>query len=452
MNDLFEIAKSGLLAAQQKSTVTANNIANADTPGYSQERVNLEPVFYNRNGVSTGLGVKTGDVVRVRDNLVDKQLQTKNSELGGLNTKSKIYGELQSLMITNSGNDLDKNITSFFNSFSDLANNPQDNSLRNAVLSNAKTLVDKFHSLSSGMDQIQQATQTDVGGIVTKINSILQDLAQTNTSIAQSNDINKSDNTSKDLQTQKLSDLSKLVNFTTSTDQTGALEIRIGGMIVLDGSHASTINQGATDPGGKINIRLNSGKLLDVQDGQLAADIKMANDVIPGLKDQLNNLASKIVKEVNQVHSAGYGLADNVQRNFFESTKTLASNIQINQDILNNPENIAASSVAGQAGNNQNALNMVNLRNKAVINGENFYQSALSLISSPGTTLSTIKSDIQTKQSAQQMLQNQQDSVSGVNIDEELSKMIKFQNAYQASAKVIVAGKQMFDALLNTIQ
>ena len=85
------------------------------------------------------------------------------------------------------------------------------------------------------------------------------------------------------------------------------------------------------------------------------------------------------------------------------------------------------------------------------MSGKTFFQNALGLRSEPGITLSSIKSEIQTKQSAQQMLQNQQDSVSGVNLDEELSKLIKFQNAYQASAKVMVAGKQMYDTLLNMI-
>jgi len=449
MNDLFEIARSGLLAAQQKSTVTSNNVANADTPGYSRERVNLEPAFETVNGVSKGLGVKTGEVVRMRDTLVDKQLKIKNNELGGLNTRSKVYNQLEALMITGSGNDLDKNISDLFNSFSDLANNPQESNLRNVVLSKAKTLVNKFHSMSSGMDQIQQSTKNEIGSVIDKVNSLLKDLSNTNTSIAQSSAVNKSDNTSKDLQTQKLSELSKLVDFTTSTDQTGALQIRIGGMLVLNGSDVSTIKEEVAKPGDKINLRLNNGKLLDVNNGQLAAGLNMVNNVIPDLKNNLNTLSAKLVQKVNQVHISGYGLADNVQRNFFDPTDTTAANITINPDILNHPENIAASSVAGEAGNNNNALNMVNLRDQSVIKNGTFYQNALALISKPGTTLSTVNSDIETTQSAQHMLQNQQDNVSGVNLDEELSNLIKFQNAYQASAKVIAAGKQMYDTLLN---
>jgi len=451
MKDLFEIARSGLIASQKNSTVTANNIANADTPGYSRQRVNLQPVDYNINGSSMGLGVKAGDVVRVRDGLIDKQIQLKNQELGGLNANSRIYGQLESLFITKSGGDLDKNISDFFNSFSDLANNPQDINLRNVILSNSQTLVNKFHSLGNGLNQIKDETQNDTGNIINKINSLLKDIAETNISIAHSHAVGKSDNTSKDLQTQKLNDLSKLIDFNTTTDNNGALEIRIGGLLVLSGSHASSIKPEITDPGSKMNLRLDNGKLLNVQKGQLASEVKMINNVIPDLQTKLDNLASNIVQNVNQVHTSGYGLNDSVQRNFFDPSKTTAATIQINQDIQTHPGDIAASSVAGEAGNNQNALGLVNLRDKNVMNGKTFFQNALGLISEPGITLSSIKSEIQTKQSAQQMLQNQQDSVSGVNLDEELSKLIKFQNAYQASAKVMVAGKQMYDTLLNMI-
>ncbi len=451
MNDIFEIARNGLLSAKQTTSVIAHNIANADTPGYTREQVVLQPLGYHANGTSYGMGVNVADVQRMRNDLIDNQIRQKEQELGSLSTKSTIYNQIQSLFVTDSGSDLDANISNLFNSFSTLSTNPQDNTLRNTVISSAQTLTNKLHSLSNGLEKTSQATVKDANNVVTQVNSLLRDLAEINGSIARSNADGQSDNNSKDLQVQKLDKLSKLVNFDTGTDNNGALEIRISGMLVLSGTQASSIKTEMSQPGSQMKLRLDNGKLLDVNDGQLAADIQMVNTTIPDLSSGLDQIASTLVQQVNSVHKSGYGLADNVSRNFFDPSKTTAATIQLNPDILNNPENIAASSASGEAGNGDNATKLVALRDAPVLNGKSLLEGAVQLISKPGAELSSVQSETQTKDSVRQMLVNQQDSIAGVNIDEELSNLIKFQNAYQASAKVLNAGQQMYDSLLKIV-
>ena len=449
MNDIFEIARNGLLAAQQTTSAIANNISNANTPGYSREQAILQPLGYEANGQSYGLGVNVSDIQRMRNNLIDTQIHQKEQELGGLSTKSTIYNQIQSLFSTNSGSDLDANIGDFFNSLSDLSTNPQDITLRDTVISKAQALTNKFHSLSNGLQKTSQQTVKDTSNVVDQVNSLLKDLAVINTSIARSNADGKSDNNSKDLQTQKLDQLSKLVNFTTSEDNNGALEIRIGGMLALSGTHASTIKMEQSQPGNQIKLRLDNGKLLDVNNGQLAADIEIVNKTIPVLSSKLDQLASTMVQQINTIHKSGYGLNDSIQRDFFDPTKTSAATIQIKSDILNDPGNIAASSAAGEPGNGDIATKLVGLRNTPLVDGKTLTEGAVQLISQPGIMLNSVQSEIQTKDSVRQMLTNQQDSIAGVNIDEELSNLIKFQNAYQASAKVLMAGEQMYDSLLK---
>lgn len=451
MNDIFEIARNGLLSAKQTTSVIAHNIANADTPGYTREQVVLQPVGYHANGTSYGMGVNVADVQRMRNDLIDSQIRQKEQELGSLSTKSTIYNQIQSLFVTDSGSDLDTNIGDLFNSFSTLSTNPQDNTLRNAVISSAQTLVNKFHSLSNGLEKTSQATIKDAHDVVTRVNTLLKDLAAINGSISRSHADGKTDNNSKDLQVQKLDELSKLVNFDTSTDNNGALEIRIGGMLVLSGNQASSIKTETALPNGQMKLRMDNGKLLDVKGGQLAADIEMVNKTIPDLSNGLDQIASALVQQVNTVHKSGYGLADNVSRNFFDPSKTTAATIQLNSDILNNPENIAASSAQGEAGNGDNATKLVALRDAPVLNGKSLLEGAIQLISKPGTELSSVQSEAKTKDSVRQMLANQQDSIAGVNVDEELSNLIKFQNAYQASAKVLNVGQQMYDTLLKMV-
>jgi len=169
------------------------------------------------------------------------------------------------------------------------------------------------------------------------------------------------------------------------------------------------------------------------------------------MEQHLNNMAKTLVKQVNKIHSSGYGLNDSVQRNFFNNANTTAKNISINKTLLNNPGDIAASSMPGEAGNNNIAIQLSKLQNKKVLNGQTLGTNAISMMSKPGNRITELKSQIKTQKSAKELLFNQQQSQSGVNIDNQLTNLIKYQNAYQASAKVLTAGRQMSNALLSIV-
>lgn len=451
MRSIFEISKSGLFAAQQSMRTTSHNIANANTPGYTRQRSELSAEVLRQNGFTIGQGVSVEQIQRLRNDLTDKQIMMKDHELGDLNERSRIFKQIESVMVTSTGDDLDKSLSDFFNSFSELSNNPQDSNLRNIVVSKAQSLTDKFSNTAEGLAEIKDQVFSSAQTKVDKVNSLLQNLADVNSDIARAEATGRPDLNSKDQQTELLKKLSELVTVDTKFNGDGTVEARIGGIVVLNDQEVSKISAESGPGSNAFRLRLDNGKLLDPGKGALSADIHMFEKGIPDMQQKLDKIASSVVTQVNAVHSGGYGLNDSVSRNFFNPANTSADSMSLNPNIVSNPDHIAASSVPGEAGNNDNALLISDLRNLSLLDGKTLNNNVVEMMSKPGLKLNELDKNISSKESAKQLLVNQQQSEAGVNVDEELSNLIKYQNAYQASAKVLNTGQRMYDTLLGIL-
>ncbi|MDZ7772909.1 MAG: flagellar hook-associated protein FlgK [Balneolaceae bacterium] len=182
--DILEIAKNGLLSSQKASGVVSHNIANANTPGYTRQRAELSEQIHRQGGFTLGRGVTIAQVKRLRNNLIDEQIMMKEHELGDLNERNRIYQQIESVMVTSTGDGLDVGITDFFNSFSELSNNPQDINLRHNVISKSRTLISKFKDMGSDLKDIDEQTLAAARNRVDKVNSLLGQLADINADIA----------------------------------------------------------------------------------------------------------------------------------------------------------------------------------------------------------------------------------------------------------------------------
>jgi len=456
MKSLFEIAKSGLQSSRHSMSITANNIVNADTPGYSRQRLEKTPNGMYVGQSYVGLGVNIGNVVRLRDNMNDILLHNKQQDMGYLKGKADLYGKLEATLVSDSGNDLDSQVNSLFDNFSNLASNPQDSSIRNNLVSEAIQFTNRMRSTSTQIDQISDQDRSFTEQTIKSINKLLNNINDLNKSIKQGKAKGQPDFKSLDIRDEKLSQLSELVDFQSQVTETDAIKIQIGGKSVVDENKAYTLKSEVDNVNKKFRLRLDNGLLIKPSGGKLGAQIEMYEKDIPNLKNNLNKIASTMVSEFNKLHSQGYGLSDNVQRNFFNPSGTTAATIQLNQDIIDNPNNIAASSVAGEAGNGDLAAKIADLRDQKVIgktvNNQSLTEYTVGVVSNPGVKLNSVNSTIQVRDSEIQMLKNQQEQTAGVSVDEELSRMIKFQNAYQGAAKVMSSAQKMYDTLINIVR
>lgn len=449
MKTLFEISKSGLRAAERSLSVTSNNIINADTPGYTRQRVDKESVGMRMTGFHAGLGVNITSITRMRNEMTDVVLNEKRQDMGFLQEQSKIFDQLEASMASDSGGDLDVRIGRVFDMFSSLSADPQDMSVRNSLLTEADQLTSKLSDISRNIDRTGNLVQDSANSTIDNINQILQDLDTLNNAITKGQSSGKPDHASLDMQVKKLEELSGFIDFESQVSDKGALQLRVGGVLVLDEDKASMMRAEIDDVNKSFNVRLDSGKLVESTGGKLGADIEMYENGIPELKNRLDEVASTLVNEFNEIHSQGFGLEDGNFRNFFDPSFTNASNIKVSDDIRANVSHIAASSVDGEAGNGEIAGQLADLRNENVIGGRKLVDYSVDLISTPGRNLSEIRSNMEVRDSEISMLTTQQEREAGVNVDEELSMMIQYQNAYQGAARVMSAAQQMYDTLIG---
>ncbi|MFO7846560.1 MAG: flagellar hook-associated protein FlgK [Balneolaceae bacterium] len=452
MKTLFEISKSGLRSAERSLSVTSNNVINADTPGYSRQRVDKEPVGMQMTGFHAGLGVNITSITRMRNEMTDVVLNEKRQDMGFLKEKEQIFDQLEASMASDSGGDLDMRIGKVFDMFSELSADPQDKSVRNSLMTEAEQLTSKFADISRNIDRTSDIVKDNTNSTIENINQLLTDLDSLNDAITQGQASGKPDHASLDLQVEKLEELAGLIDFESQVTDKGALELRVGGVLVLDEDKASSIRGEVDDVEKSFNLRLDSGKTIQSAGGKLGADIDMYENEIPGMKERLDEVANTLVEQFNAVHSQGYGLEDDTTRNFFDPSSTGASDIRINDDLKQDVGHIAASSVAGEAGNGDIAGQVADLRNEPMIGGRKVVDYAVNLISTPGRNLSEIRSNIEVRDSEISMLNAQQEREAGVNVDEELSMMIQYQNAYQGAARVMSAAQEMYDTLIGIVR
>jgi flagellar hook-associated protein 1 len=452
MRTLFEIGKSGLRTAERSLSVTSNNITNANTPGYSRQRVETKPVGMQKTPFHAGLGVNITEVSRMRNEMNDILLNQKRQDMGYLKEQARVYQQLQTTMSTDTGNDIDMRVSRLFDAFAQLSADPQDLSVRNNLISEATQLTLKLSDINQTLERTSELTRDSAITTVNQINKLVQKINNLNKTITQASGQGKPHHASMDERVQTLEKLAELVDFDVTMGDNDAVMLDIGGIKVLDENRAIPFKPEIDDTTKTFRLRLENGKTIESFSGKLGAEIEMYQKGVPEMKEKLDFLSAKLVEEFNNIHSQGYGLEDDTFRNFFDPDFTTAADIRVNGALINNHKHIAASGEAFEAGNSDLAVQMAGLRDQPVMDGRKFVDYSVNLVSLPGTKLSDLNSQIEARDSEIQMLSNLQEQEAGVNIDEELSLMIQYQNAYQGAARVMSAAQEMYDTLIGLMR
>ena len=454
MRTLLEITKSGMDVAQRGLETTSNNIANVNTEGYARQRLVTNSLFSRNGQFFDGLGVRVTDVQQLRDFRLNNLIYEKNQELSFLNVKSNTYSQLETSFTTESGNDLDSRISTFLNTFGDLAANPVSLDIRRKVVSDAEQLIDTFNNLHTSISSQKNMIAEDVESLVGVVNQQLNDIASLNAQIKQSYVNKRSTNGLIDQQALKINELSKLMNLDVHRNEEGQVDLTIKGISVLAGTKVHELYLANDTSSDVINVRLTQGgQGVDLDTGELGAFIELHNTDLPKLEADLNDFSTQILERVNNLHTSGVGRNDDVRRSFFELDGTNPNKLIINQDILSDIRNIAAEdpNSSNASGNGIIAQQIADLKDVEFLKGYKPTEFAIQFISEPGTKLHALESNVELRSSELDLLKNQDQQVSGVNMDEELSKMIQYQQGYQGAAKIMQSAQLMYQSLMSIL-
>ncbi len=221
----FSNALTGLNVNQQALSVLSQNIANANTPGYSKQVVNQQAIYINGQGE----GVSVQDVTRKVDDYLTQAVQQQNSTTGETGVLTNYNSRIQLLMgQPGSQNSIDSYVDSFFNSVQSLAQTPQDTTLQQGVVSSGVTLASQVQQLAEGLQNLQLQADQDITSAVTAVNNDLKTLAQLNVTISNSTALGQSTADLDDQRDSVLNDIAQYMNIQTFTRDNGAINVTTG--------------------------------------------------------------------------------------------------------------------------------------------------------------------------------------------------------------------------------
>ncbi len=450
---LFEISSKSLATYQRALSISSNNIANAANPNYSRQRAILTTTEPDHStNIELGTGVDITDVERVRNTILDSQIRKYNGYKEDADYRTSVMGNIESLYSEPTDAGLSNLIKKFFNSWNELAGDPASISYRNQVVNSARQMTDKIKSIYSGMDVVRNDLKADASEAVKSINRILTNLADVNQQIYNASTTNKTVNTLMDSRDQLLKELSKYANLNVHINNDNTATVSMGGVNVIDRSNAYELSVNTVSSGGrnKLQVLVHGDTSLRLNSGKLNAMLDIYNEKIENYKDSIDSISNTIMNNVNSVHTTMQTIGTPPETNIKFFTSYSAGKLEINTDILSDPKKIAVSS-DGSNGNSDGAIQIADIADKNLIDGESISGKYSDLLTDIANEKSTNTKQVETFDLVLQQLDSQQAQESGVNVDEEMVNVLKYQRSYDASAKLIKIADDILRTLIEMV-
>ncbi|MGN7296509.1 flagellar hook-associated protein FlgK [Ferdinandcohnia sp. SAFN-114] len=502
----LETARRGMMTQQSALYTTGHNIANASTPGYTRQRVNFtQTTPYPSPGLNApkfpgqlGTGVEAGTIQRVRESFIDAQFRGEQTKTSYWGTRASALGKMEEIMNEPTETGLANTLNQFWQSLQDLAANPEDQGARSVVRQRGEMVANTFNYLSNSLTAIKDDFGKQISVTVKTVNSLSDQISKINKQISEIEPVGYLPNDLYDERDRLIDELSKYVEIKVHPPRSsggdslpvaeGILDISIVGengteTKLIDGSNFKKLSvvpaidsdgDGVNDqPTGPVTgFQLDGQAVPFIRSGEMKALVEaygyMENGEEKGIYnkmlDDLDKMAYSFVTQFNAVHSQGYTLKTSTDESnsggdFFEpfnnGYKNAAATISVSSNI-DNLSNIASSNAPGESGNGLNATNLANVKNTDFSNIpgseikagsiQSFYES---LIGSMGVDSQEAIRMADNAAVLKDSVENRRQSVSAVSLDEEMTNLIKFQHAYNGSARMITVLDEMLDRVIN---
>ncbi|SFU20220.1 flagellar hook-associated protein 1 FlgK [Kosakonia arachidis] len=541
--NLFNIAQSGLSAAQLALDVVGNNLSNATTDGYSRQNIMLGEA----GGLTTrygffGYGVQENDVIRSYDGFLNNQVRGSTSQFQAVNGRYEQLSQIDDLL-GDGTNNISVTTNNIFGAMQKMSSNPADVAARQEVLSQFKAVANQYQTNSNTLNGLKKSTNTKISQTVDDINSYAKQLATLNKEIAKVQA--GSGGLPSDLLDQRDQILGKLSGLTgikvNENSTTGRVDVTLAnGNLLVDGDSVCELKAEVSpeDPSKTIVSYIDaSGNAMPVDEDQMSSGtlgglFKFRNTDLKDAENQLNQLALQMATKFNEVNKAGYdrngavgtdifSIADpqaiansnntgnaslNITRSDVSAVKaqdytmtydgstwtvTSSDGRKITPDVgsdgslsfdgitvtpqgtpqagdsfmfnpvsgaagslsvaLSDGDQIAASSSSdpSEQSNNENLKDMLAIKDLQIVDGATLSDAYANLVSSVGSAMTDVKSELTTSANVASQWLQQQQSVSGVDINEEYINLQMYTQYYQANAQVLQTATTLFDSILS---
>ena len=456
-------ALSGLLTHRRALDVTGHNIANVDTPGYSRRRADLTatgqsvvPAMWSRTD-SPGGGVSVTGTTRIRDEFLERQAYAAHGSSYRLSVEAAMLTRIEQTVPEPSDVGLAAQLGDFFAAWDDVANNPGNMAGRIAVLQQASTVASTLNRVSAEMRDIRDAAVGELESLVSEVNAIAKNIADLNGAVSRAEAAGLDAHDLADQRDQLVLELSQKVGVSTRPGELGTVDVLLNGSALVRGTQAQELRVAEPEPLGpphagtgldRVEVQWAiDGYPATIAGGSAAGLMASVNEHVPRAIGELDAVAAAMVSTVNSLHQTGQGLdaVADVNLDFWDPTGTTASTIAVSTDVLGQPSRVAAATAGAGELDAGVAQELAALFSSAT--GPNAaYESMIGRLA-VATQSTGRRADIQHDVALR--ADDQRLSVSGVNLDEELTNMIATQRAYEASARLMNAVDALLDTLVN---
>ena len=465
----IETSLRGLRAQQLALDVTGHNISNANTPGYTRQVADMKATApyavptMNRLNVAgqIGTGVAVTQIQRMRDQFVDRRTQYENASLGYWDARQRSFDHLEVTLAEptelDTGASIGFQLNEFWSALQQLgnANRPDNVAVRSVVREKANNLCDTIRSTYNQLTALQDDVNAELAVRIGRINTLAGQIAGLNGEIAKISAVGDMPNDLMDQREVLVAELSKMTSIAIQSDELNRYSISISGMLLVTGDKDYSMETAVNGDGFYDVVWSHNGRAVDFTTGEIKGLIEMRDKEIKHYIDAIDQLAETLVQAFNGQHQLGRDLDGALGGDFFKAGSD-ASNIALDDAILaaDGLNKIAASlsSDPGAVGNGENALALAKLlKNQTFpsLGGNTISDYYDSLIAKLGVDAEKAKVTYANQQTLVGHLSNMQESVAGVSLDEEMANLIRFQNSYNAAARMMTAIDETLDKLIN---
>jgi flagellar hook-associated protein 1 len=464
LHGLLDMGRRGMSVSQTALQTTSHNIANKSVEGFSRQRVDAETNPAVGDGMHrVGTGARLGAVIRTNNPWIEKQIEREGSNLAFLEGRSSALQRLESAFNEQTVKGLSNSMSEFFNSFRELANNPESLTARTVVRDNATALIRTFQDMNRQIDSVTGELNNTISSGVNEVNGHIKEIAKLNEKIQSIEISGVTANDERDRRDLLLKKLSEKLDISYAEDtRSGMLNITAGKTgVLVAGSSYSTLKT-ATNENNQTQIIYDlseGGTRTDITEqfkrGALGGAVELRDGMVTEMRQGLADLAYNLALEVNTAHSEGFDRYSKQGVSFFELPQDGSfdiNNLKVNQEISRDVGRIAAASRPDAPGDNTVANVIHQLQFKKIMGEEgtftfdDFYTSKVGQV---GVMNQKAIASLDSQKNIVDQIKNVRESISGVSLDEEAQKMIEFQKSYEASARIIKMADEMFETVLN---
>ncbi|MBK8250663.1 MAG: flagellar hook-associated protein FlgK [Gemmatimonadetes bacterium] len=480
---ILSIARTAISAHQTALQTVSHNLANAETEGYSRQRAELVarwPQAFSFGNVGTGATVS--NVIRLRSEHLDNSYRREVGTRDAFLLRYDVLAEAEQVLAEPSDNGLSTTLDQFWNAWSDLSNAPSSPAAQSVVRQRGIQLATSLNSYATRLADLSTRTRSRLGETVAEINVLAGQLGDLNRQITSAEVGGLQAPDLRDARDRIADRLAQIAGARTEIQANGTMAVYIRSTMLVDATNARTLElRGGTTV--SLGLKGDPDPLVGVT-GPLQAMVDVINVDLPALTARLDGFARGLVNGVNEYHRSGWTTAGDAlggsnwnpvngptgsMVDFFDPAWTTAGGIRLSAAVTTSAAVIAAGDAQNAAGNNNVALALSALRddsgmaalqarlgaNFATVigfaTGESYIDHHAQTISGLGVSVADASHQHEVYDALTKQADNRRASVAGVSIDEELTLLMRHQQAYAAATKLVQTADEMAAAILAMV-